>query len=234
MPLTLLHPSQLAGLGFLPKDTPVALLARHSIREEPTNSFAGYDVPLTQEGRDLARAYGVALPMPINAAYSSPVGRCVDTATLILEGAEASHAVTTAGALVEPGCFVETMENVAGLFLKLGPIGFANKHLKGEIRGILSPAQGVRKILKHIEESLIKTPLTGTSLAGASLKEGAGITLHITHDTILASFMYALLEVSTISKEDWPWMMEGVYLWFDGGDVHWVWRGEYGCAAWKR
>jgi hypothetical protein len=30
-----------------------------------------------------------------------------------------------------------------------------------------------------------------------------------------------------ISERDWPWMMEGLWLWFDERELHWIWRGEW-------
>jgi hypothetical protein len=63
----------------------------------------------------------------------------------------------------------------------------------------------------------------------APFHPGAGrINLFVTHDTILSTFVYELADRHPLSREDWPWMMEGIFLWFDARHVHWLWRGEAG------
>jgi hypothetical protein len=207
-----LHPFQMTGIDQLPAGEPVALLTRHSLRELGTG-VPTYDLPLTSEGVALAETWGGYLPRPLHRFYSSPVGRCIDTSQAMARGAGASLAVTPALTLVEPGCFVEDIMSVGPLFLNLGPLGFANRHFQESLPGLLSPETGSAKIIRHVNESL--------GPAGS-------LTVHVTHDTILAAFIYHLLGRSRIDEEDWPWMMEGVWLWFDGNDLRWLWRGESG------
>lgn len=207
-----LHPFQLAGIEQIPAGVPVALLTRHSLRELGTG-IPSYDLPLTPEGVALAETWGGRLPRPLHGFHSSPVGRCMDTAQAMARGAGADVAVTPALALVEPGCFVEDIRNVGPVFLQMGPLGFANRHIQEPLPGLLSPEAGSAKIIRHVRESL--------GPAGS-------LTVHVTHDTILAAFVYHLLGRSRIEEEDWPWMMEGAWLWFDGDDLRWLWRGEPG------
>ena len=208
-----LHPSLIPSLAALPAHLPVALLTRHSIREEAENRFATYDVPLTPEGVALAQAWGGLLTRPLAALYSSPVGRCVATAEAMARGAGATLAIHNHGSLVEPGSYVQDVAQVGGLFLKLGPLGFANKHLRNEVRGVLSPEAGARQLLEHLQ---------------ASRGEPGSLSVHVTHDTILAAFIYFLRGQQTLEQADWPWMMEGAFLWFDEDAAHWIWRGEQG------
>lgn len=64
----------------------VALLMRHSAREY-NRDIPELDNMLIDEGRDLARAMGRALPKGLTLrGYHSPVQRCVETTELILEG----------------------------------------------------------------------------------------------------------------------------------------------------
>ncbi|RLT89179.1 MAG: histidine phosphatase family protein [Alcanivorax sp.] len=208
-----LHPALIPSLEQLPSHVPVALVTRHSIREQPANRFAGYDVPLTPEGIELAREWGRCLNRPIVALHSSPVGRCVKTAEAMAEGAGIELPVATHPALVEPGSYVVDLPVAGPYFVKLGPLAFARKHLKNEVRGVLSPQQGAKQLLQHIE---------------TSLRQPGTFTVHVTHDTILASFIYFLRRESDIDEAHWPWMLEGAFLWFDEGQVHWLWRGEAG------
>lgn len=208
-----LHPALLPSLDVLPDHVPVALLTRHSIREEPSNRFATYDVPLTPEGVALAKAWGERLIRPISGFYSSPVGRCVATAEAIAEGAGIALPIQNCTHLVEPGSYVQDIGQVGGLFFKLGPLGFANKHLRNEVRGVLSPQEGARQLLSHLQ---------------ASQGEPGSLAVHVTHDTILAAFIYYLRGEETLQTDHWPWMLEGAFVWFDEDHAHWLWRGEQG------
>lgn len=210
-----LHPDLVPAISLLPADRPLTLLTRHSVREAAPNGIATYDLPLTPEGVRLAEHWGRQLPWPLHGLHSSPVGRCVDTATALARGAGCGEmAVKTSQNLVEPGCYVHSLGHVGPLFLQLGPLAFANRHLSGNLDGILSPEQGGAKLLRHLYEH--------QGPAGS-------LTVHVTHDTILAAFIYHLMGQGSLGEEDWPWMLEGAWLWFDDADtVRWVWRGRLG------
>lgn len=207
-----LHPSLLPALDLLPADRPVALFTRHSIREPAKQGFAGYDIPLTPEGVRLAEAWGARLGRPLHGAWSSPVGRCVDTAKAMLAGAERHDLdITKHMQLVEPGCFVKDIRTVGPLFLQMGPVEFANHHFSVPVRGVRSPAVGTLRLLDFVR---------------GELGEPGTLTLFVTHDTILAACIYTLLEIDRIDQDDWPWMMEGAFLWFEEQEVHGIWRGK--------
>lgn len=210
--MTGLHPRQLAGIEHIPEDVPLALLTRHSLRELGTG-IPSYDLPLTAEGIALATSWGGRMPRALHGFHSSPVGRCMDTALAMAAGAGVELPVCPAMTLVEPGCFVEDIVSVGPAFLKMGALAFANHHFHMPHPGLLSPAAGSAKIIRHVREHL--------GPAGS-------LTVHVTHDTILAAFIYHLLGRSRLDEVDWPWMMEGAWLWFEGNDVRWIWRGEPG------
>lgn len=210
-----LHPALAPALALLPTDRPVALLTRHSVREASPNGIATYDLPLTPEGVTLAESWGGQLGRPLHSLHSSPVGRCVDTATALARGAGNSGLkVATTATLVEPGCYVHSIGRVGPLFLKLGALAFANRHLRESLDGILTPEQGGAKLLQHLHEH--------QGPAGS-------LSVHVTHDTILAAFIYHLIGRDHLDEEDWPWMMEGAWVWFEDADtVRWIWRGGFG------
>lgn len=212
-----LHPDLLASLDQLPDDRPVVLFTRHSIREQPQSGFAGYDVPLTTRGRELANAWGGCLGRPLHLAWSSPVGRCVDTAREMLAGAGHAHVeVQLTQQLVEPGCFVHDIRAIGKTFISLGPVGFANLHFSEELPGIRTAREGTARLVEFMREQL-----------GPS----GSLSLLVTHDTILAACMYTLLEVESIDQSHWPWMMEGAFFWFSDSHVHWLWRGAEGART---
>lgn len=210
-----LHPALAPAMALLPDNRPLVLLTRHSVREAAPNGIAGYELPLTEEGVRLAEEWGRQLRWPLHALHSSPVGRCVDTAAAIARGAAVPDPdIRTTFRLVEPGCYVHAVGQVGPLFLQLGPLAFANRHLQEPLEGILSPAQGAARLLHHLQEEM-----------GAP----GSLTVHVTHDTILAAFIYHLMGRNSLQEDDWPWMLEGAWLWFDDPDtVCWVWRGEAG------
>lgn len=210
--MAFLHPTLQTGLALLPRDRSLTLLTRHSVREMVPNGIAPYSMPLTAEGVALAEQWGSQLQHPLHAFHSSPVGRCVDTALAMARGAGRDLPVQNTMNLVEPGCYVHGVNEIGPLFLQLGPLAFANRHLKETLPGILSPAEGAAKIMRHLQQN--------QGPAGS-------LTVHVTHDTILAAFIYHLKGKTDISEEEWPWMMEGAWLWFDDHDVvHTIWRGE--------
>lgn len=210
-----LHPDLAPAMALLPRDRPLLLLTRHSVRETAPNGIATYDLPLTEEGVALAVDWGGRWSFPLHGMYSSPVGRCVDTASALARGAGCPDlAVKTSHMLVEPGCYVQSIGHVGPLFLQLGPLAFANRHLSEALHGILSPEAGAERLLRHLY---------------ASQGHAGSLTVHVTHDTILAAFIYHLIGREHLHEDDWPWMLEGAWLWFDDADtVRWIWRGGFG------
>lgn len=211
---------------------PLILLTRHSIREEVAgNGFASYALPLTAQGRVLAQAWGRHLLLStgrqISTCVSSPIQRCVDTASLMLAGqaevlGDASQPLPVVEqhmVLVEPGGFVHDVQQAGPLFRQYGSLGFINAFLREEMPGMKRPQHGVRDILQLLH---------GQSYAVSSNTP----TLHlaVSHDTILAALLAVMAQQRAITWADWPAMMEGVWLWFEGGDfieatLYWLWRG---------
>lgn len=72
----------------LADDERVFLLIRHSIRRNitPEDTDSGAHVGLTDRGREIAVDFGKLFPEGSTAYFSSPVGRCMDTAKCIEEG----------------------------------------------------------------------------------------------------------------------------------------------------
>jgi broad specificity phosphatase PhoE len=223
-----LPPAMQAGLALLPKSQPIILLTRHSIRElVDDQGFAGYKLPLTEQGRRLASSWGEHFCAWTNRQFhtclSSPITRCVDTAMLMLEGSKLLNdfqsrqpAIIKSKLLVEPGSFVQDGESLTPLFMQYGAIAFINFFLGQQVAGMKHPMQGVLDILNLLYEHLPN--------------QENSVLLAVSHDTILAVFLAIMHDEKTVSLDDWPEMMEGVFLWFDGdrfeeSRVHWVWRG---------
>ncbi len=224
-PITHLPQSMHLGMSLLPESRPIVLFTRHSIRVlVDEQGYAGYKLPLTELGRQLAGEWGehfcAQTGRQFRACLTSPIGRCVDTASLMLEGsfsalAEQPEVVKTA-LLVEPGSFVVDHAIVQPIFMQKGALVFINLLLGQHMTGVKHPSLGVFDIL-----NLLYTHLPDYDNA---------VLLAVSHDTILAVFLAVMHDETEVTSEDWPEMMEGVFLWFDGdcfeeSQVHWVWRG---------
>lgn len=221
----------LKAIDLLPDpDIPVTLFTRHSIRENVAGQgLAGYDLQLTEQGRDLAQEWGTYLvgqtDRVIQQCISSPIQRCVDTAALMIEGADRiasqQHThhieIVEQGLLVEPGSFVLDIKQAGPYFAKQGALGFINSFVNNALPGMKHPINGVVDVLELIYNSYPKTH--------------AGLSLAVSHDTILAAMIAVMSGHQTVSREDWPQMMEGLFVWFEGdeflvSELKWIWRGE--------
>ncbi len=219
-----LPPSMMQSVKILPKNERLILFTRHSLRDpSDKNGFASYALPLTVNGRVLARAWGRWLATHLDYSMdvdsiSSPIGRCIDTAILMQEGAGIARQISHQSLLVEPGSLVVEPEQVGEIFKQIGALNFINRFLARDLVGTKLPEQGGLDILRLFYEH---QPKHGHLL------------LAVSHDTLLSAFLAVVMGVEKIDWNDWPKMMEGTFLWFDDkpfeqAKVHFIWRGtEY-------
>lgn len=228
--LKFLPQSMLESMDLLPDPAvPVTLFTRHSLREMVAGQgLASYDLQLTAQGRDLAQSWGAHLveysQRELHHCISSPIQRCRDTASLMIQGAEAVGQnrasvidVVSEGLLVEPGSFVVDIDQAAPYFHRQGALGFMNSFINQRLPGMKHPIDGVLDVLELIYHT--------------HPEQQAGLSLAVSHDTILAALLAVIAGQQQIRPEDWPEMMEGLFVWFDGDDfsnccLNWIWRGE--------
>lgn len=218
----------LDAIALLPRNNqPVVLFTRHSIRElADANGFAGYKLPLTDVGRELAFAWGEWLSkstsLKLTTCVSSPISRCVDTANLMLQGTQTNQNLKSIinidqhNLLVEPGSFVVDIAKAGPYFRQQGALQFINGFLNQQLPGMKIPMQGAQDILRLLFDH--------------APKQDHGLLLAVSHDTILSALFAIMLNKTQITQADWPEMMEGAFLWFEGDQfenviIHWVWRG---------
>ena len=231
MAFELLPASMLKAIDLLPDaQTPVTLFTRHSIREIVVGQgLAGYNLQLTEQGRDLAEAWGGYLvgntDRVIQHCISSPIQRCVDTAALMIQGADGitlesnTHhiEIVEQGLLVEPGSFVLYIKQAGPYFQKQGALGFINSFVNNALPGMKHPIHGVVDVL----ELIYNTHPTNQY----------GLSLAVSHDTILAAIIAVISGRNEVTQSDWPDMMEGLFVWFEGDEfleskLKWIWRGQ--------
>jgi hypothetical protein len=214
--------SMISSVGLLPEDKRLILFTRHSLRERSDgNGFASYQLPLTPRGRVLAKSWGRwlsgHLPYSLDVdSISSPIGRCIDTAQLMQEGAGLQRPIVHQSLLVEPGSLVIEPEIASAIFKEIGVLNFINRFLQGSLDGTKNAYQGGLDIL---------------SLFYQHQPQQGHLMLAVSHDTLLSAFLAVMLDVPEIDWNDWPKMMEGVFLWFDDqpfdkANAYFVWRGE--------
>ncbi|GAA0320795.1 histidine phosphatase family protein [Psychrobacter aestuarii] len=213
--------SMIASVKLLPQNERLILFTRHSLRERSDGQgFASEQLPLTPKGRVLAKSWGrwlaTHLPYSLDVdSISSPITRCIDTAQLMQEGAGLRRSVTHQSLLVEPGSLV-TEPRVAGkIFKEIGVLNFINRFLQNNLEGTKNAYQGGLDIL---------------SLFYQHQPQHGHLMLAVSHDTLISAFLAVMFEVNEIDWNDWPKMMEGVFLWFDDqpfdkAEAHFVWRG---------
>ena len=99
-------PSVLRLLERAPDDRAVVVLLRHSVRDHLPEGDAGYVLPITDIGRQLALELGGLLRGRLRTLHASPLVRCVQTAQALAEGAGADVSVIPNQLLGDPGVFV--------------------------------------------------------------------------------------------------------------------------------
>lgn len=217
-----LPPSMMDSVKLLPNNERLILFTRHSLREmSDKNGFASYALPLTPKGRVLAESWGRWLAYNLDYSMdvdsiSSPIQRCIDTAILMHAGAGVARNVSHQSLLVEPGSLVVDHEEVSKVFKKIGALNFVNRFLAGDMAGIKLPHEGGLDLL---------------ALFFRHQPKHGQLLIAVSHDTLLSAFLAVVMGVAEISWDDWPKMMEGVFLWFDDkpfndANVHFIWRGQ--------
>ncbi|MCH4247753.1 MAG: histidine phosphatase family protein [Acinetobacter populi] len=228
----------LQAVDLLPEtNTSVILFTRHSLREVVRGiGLAGYDLQLTDEGRELAFAWGEYLThnsdRHIVNCISSPIQRCIETAELMIAGADQVHVENThkidileQKLLVEPGSFVVDIKQAAPHFREQGAVGFINSFVQNALPGMKHPINGVLDVLELLYHSHLHQ--------NHQRQSNAQLSLAVSHDTILAAFVAVISGHFQVEKKDWPEMMEGLFVWFDEAEefkqsrLHWVWRGQH-------
>jgi len=203
----------LNNLALAPKDRAVTLLMRHSLRYEIKDETFGNEVPLKPEGRVAAKQLGEDLDRPILTVFSSPVGRCLDTAKHMLEGQGKSHPVLEDERLGDPGAYILKGGEAGKEYMRLGHHEFFGQQMAGKpVKGTRTLAQGSKILLDWVTEPT-KAP---------------GLHLKVTHDAILGLLVAHFIGLNAFSDPHWPKMLEGMALWSEEGKVVYAWRGVVG------
>lgn len=194
-------PAMFRWISEVPADRPVALLVRHSVRDELPHDDVGYELPLNPLGVRLARSLGAAMRGRVRSLRSSPVSRCVETAALIGEAAGAGFDAVPDRMLGDPGAYVIDRQLAGRNWLAMGSRGIM-AHLAfrdDPLPGTEHPDVGARKLVRHMLDVAADAP---------------GLHVFVTHDILLAATAARLLGPPR-GPAPWPRYLEGAFFWRD-------------------
>ena len=203
----------------VPDRAGVIVLMRHSLRERPDDDAPGFAAPLTAAGVELARAAGAQLHRQPTRLVSSPAPRCIATARALALGADADDdpRVEELPLLAEPRAFAADLDVAGPFFLQNGARGWVQGVLADPARvGARDPVAGTLRILDALRPHA---------------PDAGGLSVAVTHDTVLAIVLHVLAERRDREEGLWPRMLEALLLWWEADGVHWRWRERGG--AWR-
>ena len=188
-------------------DLPAAgglLLVRHAERPPILTLDAAYVTDLNRAGRAAARAFGAQLGQKrmIGEVFASPVSRCIHTAEEIVSGAlDGAHPHPS----VMPLLALHFDQRLTGI------PGLASVYLNdpGFIELAAEPHSPHYALLKNNLLSSLPVPT-----------EAGTVNLACTHDVIVTFLIASLLGLPTVTLDDFPGYLEGIFLVRQGGTVH--------------
>ena len=197
-------PSTFRWLERAPTDRPVAVLIRHSVRDELPPGKAGYVLPITDTGQALARELGSTLGDRLRGLHSSPLTRCVQTAEALRDGANTSTPILADRLLGDPGAFVVDGDAAWANWEQLGHEGVMDylvSDSRAPLTGLADPSSAARFLVQHM----------------LSVADGRpGVHVFVTHDSLVTATAAQLLG-EPLGREDWPWYLEGAFFWRESG-----------------
>ncbi len=193
------------------------VILRHSDREEISDAKKSFDVPLTDQGKAIARILGNELSK-INSyrLYHSDVPRCRNTAKSIAEGIEASQgSVTILGERdYLGGFFIKDFNSVLGLANQVTGLEFMLKWFAGEIEE--SEIIPFNKATNYLLSSLLNE---------SNENERSEVDIYITHDWNMMLLLYKIFNFQE-SKLRWPYYLEPIFIDINNSETHLFYEGE--------
>ncbi|MBX3680366.1 MAG: histidine phosphatase family protein [Rhodocyclaceae bacterium] len=205
-------PPLLSLLERAPDDRAVAILLRHSVRDHLPEGDAGYVLPITDIGRQLALELGGLLRGRLRTLHASPLVRCVQTAQALAEGAGANVDVIPNRLLGDPGVFVLDGRRAWANWEQLGHEGVM-RHLVTEavaLSGMARPDEAARFLVQSMLATTANRP---------------GVHVFVTHDSLVTATAARLLD-KPLGLDDWPGYLEGAFFWTAEDGIHSAYRDD--------
>jgi len=199
------------------------VILRHAEKKELKQSGNDIQLEITADGILEAKALGLSISNKLGSfsrIKSSPLIRCMQTASALLIGNKSSLSVTTSTTLGDPGAFVLDGDT-AGENFKEGVCKAVEKQYHAHTAGLTLPGmrsleEGAKLLLSEISQDF---------------DENAGVVAYVTHDAILAAFVGYLIE-KQFSKNDWINYLQGIAIYRDQKNSYFLyWDQEYNITA---
>jgi len=211
-----------------PNGQNIKMLVRHSIRQDIKEDASIEEIEnaqLTREGKKMAERLGESLSMDFGKISSSYSQRCIDTCHRIINGFNKTHAeyneiIIKTEMLQCPHCKdINNPEEERETWAKLGINGVFDCFAKDiEMPGFYDLETAINRMINYIFE-------TGN--------KNNTIDIFCTHDFQLAMLLLLINGKSYDYKQklfnendNWPFMLEGMFLWGNKNNVNVAWRGE--------
>ena len=211
------RPNGSIGLSILEEHERAALFIRHS--ERVGAEIATEQDGLTLRGREMALDLGKSLrPFGPIRVFSSPVGRCMDSARLIAEGADAVGDVVSSTNLGGPGVFVVDGDMVLDRLNRVGLSPFIESWFNGElpVTEVRSCESGSQALMDWAIEELSSQP--------------KGLDVHVSHDLDLTPVLVHYL-VYDLFTEGLLGFLDGFVVWPEGLKYKIYYRGRQGFLS---
>lgn len=174
-----------------------SLLIRHGDRDQiPAGSF-GNEVLLNERGKENSIKFGKDLiGLKVNKIYTSPIGRCVQTAENIAFGYGTNIEIIETKVLGAPGLYIYD-DKLAGDFFLANGFGEAYNRFINDL-----------KIPGMLSKNLLKSKMTDYLRETTNEK---GLTIYVTHDMFIAFYHYSMNK-AVYTKENWIKFLSGLLL----------------------
>jgi broad specificity phosphatase PhoE len=198
-------------LQSIPQDLPVALLIRHSARDEIPDGVTGVELALNALGISLCAALGRALQGRMKSLSASPVLRCVQTAELLVQFSGCSAEVMLDKCLGAPGVYVLDEQLAWQNWLAHGHEGVIQCLIsgRGALPGMADPSEAAHQLGEHMLQALDGIP---------------GLHVFVSHDSIVAPTVARLMG-GELPRYMWPEFLDAVALWRNADGVWASYRG---------
>jgi broad specificity phosphatase PhoE len=166
----------------------ISLLLRHADREDiPQGSF-GNEILLNEKGKENAKRFGESFfKRKINRIFTSPIGRCVQTAEYITKGYGSSIEIIETTSLGAPGLHISDEKLAGDFFLQYGFDEMYKRFTQGEsIPGI----PNINELNIRMKNFINENSTTN------------GTTIFITHDMLIAFYHFSITK-KVYTKDNW-------------------------------
>lgn len=181
-----------------PASSPIVLFIRHAERPEIPSQETGNDLKLTEEGQNKSRILGRQLGQNIKSINSSPITRCLETASNIKSSSSSSVPITSTKVLGDPGAYVFDEQLAWSNWLKNGSESVLSGLMANDKSppGLHSVEHGTAALLRYFK------PFLGGD---------NGYHICVSHDVVLLPFIAYLLNMP-INEVPWPGFLQAVSL----------------------